>query len=182
MSTALMRLTTGAELTELDTMIMAEMADEQTAFDVDLPRIKIAPGGIGQFQIGDDVAKSFTAIVAISQKVRGYWPRKESGAAPPVCSSNDSIFGIFNANLSQGEFESAASAPMPHPAIPLLSRKQPLPDGWECAHCPMAQWGSAHQGGAGRSQACKLMVRLLVIVDGYRLPAIMSLPPTSLTP
>lgn len=184
MSTALTRLTTtAAELTQLDAMIAAEMAEEATAFDVDLPRIRIAPGGVGQFQLGEDMAKSFTAIVAISQKVRGYWPKKETGSAPPLCSSVDSIVGLFNPNPSEEEFKAAASAHMLHPAIELLSHKDArLPEAWECAHCPLSQWGSAHQNGAQKGQACKAMARLLLVVDGYKLPAVMSLPPTSLKP
>lgn len=184
MSSALMRLTSNtAELTQLDAMIAAEMAEETTAFDVDLPRIRIAPGGVGQFQVGDEMKRTFSAIVAISQKVRGYWPQKETGSAPPLCSSVDSVIGLFNANPSQGAFEAAAAAHMPHPAVELLSHKgAALPDGWECVHCPLAQWGSAHQNGVQKGQACKLMVRLLLVVDGYKLPAVMSLPPTSLKP
>ena len=47
-------------------------------------RVKVAPGGIGQSLLGDDTAKTFTAIVALSQKIRGYWPASGTGA-PPRC-------------------------------------------------------------------------------------------------
>ncbi len=40
----------------------------------------------------------------------------------------------------------------------------------------MAQWGS----GNGRGQACKSLRRLIVLVEGWTMPAIMTLPPTSI--
>lgn len=181
MSTALMQLTsTGAELSELDALILAEMDEETTAFDIQLPRVKIAPGGTGFFALGDEMVRSFSAIVAVSQKVRGYWPQKETGSAPPMCSSNDSLTGVLNTKISDAEFKMASKAHWPHPAIPLMGKKNAeMPASWDCSTCPLAQWGSAHQNGQAAGQACKSMVRLLLLIDGWALPAIMNLPPTS---
>ena len=47
-----------------------------------------------------------------------------------------------------------------------------------CAECPYAQFGS--KGADKKGQACKLMRRLFLIEKGSYLPAVVSLPPTSL--
>lgn len=46
---------------------------------------------------------------------------------------------------------------------------------YACNRCPLAQWGTA----SGRGQACKSLRRLLIWVDGWTMPAILTLPPTS---
>ena len=54
---------------------------------------------------------------------------------------------------------------------------------FDCATCPLAQWGSVHQGGVmGKGQACKTLRRLVVLVDGWAQPALLTLPPTSVKP
>lgn len=178
---ALVALTGATQLTEIEQMVLDEMAQDKAAFDLQPARIKIAPGGIGQFLLGDETVKSFTAIVALSQKIRGYWPDSGTGQAP-LCSSPDGSRGIFNPEPSDDQFKAAASARTPHPGIVALTNNQPLSETYACATCPMNQWGSEHQrrGGQGKGRACKEMRRLLLFVDGRALPALMSLPPTSI--
>lgn len=167
-------------LTEIEQMILAEMQEDVGAFKPSLARIKIAPGGIGQFLMGDETVKSFTGIVALSQIIRGYWPGSGTGDAP-LCSSPNGLQGIF-AEPTDKQFGEATKARRPHPGIIALSEQRPLPDAFDCATCPLNEWGSEHQrrGGKGKGKACKEMRRLLVIPDGWALPAIMSLPPTSI--
>lgn len=182
-STSLMTLTGNAvALTEAEVAILAELQDEGNAYDMQPARVKVAPGGIGQFLMGDETARSFNAIVAISQKIRGYWPASGTGA-PPLCQSPDGTHGLFNADPDQSEFEAATKAPYPHPGIIALSQKQPAQTIYDCLRCPLNQWGSEHQrrgGNGGKGKACKEMRRLLLLIDGYALPAVMSLPPTSI--
>jgi hypothetical protein len=183
MSNELLRLTGGdAKLTEAQALILAELADEQNAFEMQPARVKIAPGGIGQFLLNDDTAKTFTAIVPISQINRGFWASAEkdkSGA--PFCSSTDGVHGILAAEITEYDFSNAAKARVPHAAIPLISAGvDPLPVQYPCATCPMNQWGSVYQKGDGRGKACKEMRRLLLAIDGWALPAILVLPPTSI--
>lgn len=181
-STALTTLTTnGDQLTEQEAMILAEMQDDAAAFDLQPARVRIAPGGVGQFVMGDEMVKSFTAIVAISQKIRGYWPDQGTGS-PPLCSSPDGNRGYFDPDLSDTQFEAASGTSAPHPGIVLLSNKETLPESFACHRCPMSAWGSEHQrrGGNGKGKACKEMRRLLLLIDGWTLPALMSLPPTSI--
>lgn len=180
-STALIQLNGETALTELDAAILAELADEGNAYDVQFPRVKIAPGGVGQFQVGDKFEKSFTAIVALSQKIRGYWPAKGLGT-PPLCSSPDGVHGVFNSDPSAAENEAAMKAPFTHPGVILLNEKRDMPPAFDCGRCPLNQWGSEHQrdGKAGKGKGCKEMRRLLVLVDGFALPALFNLPPTSI--
>ena len=182
MTNAIMKLQQGPELTELERLIQAEQAQDGVAFDLQPERVKIAPGGIGQYLIGDgETAKTFTAIVAISQKIRGYWPGSGTGSAP-LCSSPDGARGLFAQDPLDSQIQDALTARNPHPAIRLMDAKQPLPDTFGCATCPLNQWGSEHQrrGGEGRGKGCKEMRRLLLLIDGWALPALMSLPPTSI--
>lgn len=178
---ALIKLQGGdIELSDAERLILAEMEQDEAAYDLQPARVKIAPGGIGQFILGDETAKSFTAIVALSQKIRGYWPDSGTGSAP-LCSSPDGTHGIFTEPTDE-QWKAAGSTKTPHPAIPLLNENKPLPDTFACVTCPMNQWGSEHQrrGGAGKGKACKEMRRLLLLIEGWSAPAIMSLPPTSL--
>jgi hypothetical protein len=168
------------QLTDAESLILSEMQDDTAAFDMQPTRIKVAPGGIGQFLMGDDTAKGFTAVVAISQKIRGYWPEAGTGQAP-VCSSPDGSRGFFDNAISDERFRAAITAPHPHPAIVLMDQNKPSPDFFDCATCPLNQWGSEHQRRAGgKGKGCKEMRRLLLLIDGWALPAILALPPTSI--
>ncbi len=50
--------------------------------------------------------------------------------------------------------------------------------GGECAACPLAEWDSAPDGGAG--QACKQTKQLFMLRGESMLPEVVSIPPTSL--
>ena len=181
-NTALMTLTAkSAELTEQEALILAEIQDDSDAFDMQPARVKIAPGGIGKFLLGEDTEKSFTAIVALSQKIRGYWPDQGTGN-PPLCSSPDGNRGYFDPEPTKAQFEAASGTTAPHPGIVLLTNNEALPESFSCNRCPMNVWGSEHQrrGGNGKGKACKTMRRLLLLIDDWTLPALMSLPPTSI--
>ncbi len=170
---------TDLQLSEAEELILREMQEDTNAFDLQPPRVKIAPGGIGQFLLGDETAKSFVAVVALSQKVRGYWPEAGVGTAP-LCSSPDGVTGYFNIHADETQNSAGIQASRPHPAlVQMLEGNQPNVE-WECALCPMNQWGSEHQRGEGRGKACKEMRRLLLLIDGWTIPALMSLPPTSI--
>lgn len=170
-----------AELSEIEQMLLEEMQDDTAAFDMQPVKVKIAPGGIGQFLLGDSTDKSFVAVVAISQKIRGYWPETGTGSAP-ICSSPDGSAGFFDAEIPNERFEAASKARHPHPGIIALTEKKPLPESIACASCPMNQWDSEHQrrDGKGKGKACKEMRRLLLLIDGYAMPAVLALPPTSI--
>ena len=172
-SNALMALNGSAELTELEQQILAEIDSEETAFDYIPTRIKFPSGGMAAFSTNDgDILKPpFTAIVAVSQKARAWWPMKDTQGTPPLCASPDGVNGYFNI-ADQEQQRAAAAMPIRHPAINMMNGAA---GPHTCATCPLAQWGS----GEGRGQACKSLVRLILLVEGWSMPAIMTVPPTS---
>lgn len=177
MTNALMALTGPKnELTELEQAILAEMeADGGQGFDYIPTRIKFPSGGLMAFSTndGDIIKPPFTAIVAVAQKARAFWPDKETQGMPPLCASPDGLNGAFDTGAEE-QIKSALALPFRHPALDMLdpvAARGPH----SCAACPLAQWGS----GAGRGQMCKALRRLVILVEGWSMPAIVTLPPTS---
>ena len=160
------------ELSDLERAILAETQADENAFDYIPTRIKFPSGNVNAFTTndGDTLKSPFTAIIAVSQKARAFWPNKETQGMPPLCASPDGMSGWFDVESEQAQ--DAAMLPVKHPALHKLAEGQ---GPWECAKCPLAQWGS----GEGRGQACKVLRRLIVLVDGWSMPAIMTVPPTS---
>lgn len=171
----------GAGLSEVEAMILAESAGEEQAFKTIPTKLTIAPGGIGAFATQDgETMKSITGVVAVSQIARAYWPEKSS-KRPPLCSSHDGVTGTLNQKPEAEQVRAAAGAATPHEAIRLFDAGEAVPPTFSCAACPMSQWGSAHQDNkASNSQACKELRRLVVLVDGWTQPALLTLPPTSI--
>lgn len=169
------------ELSELEMMILEEAALDAAAFDPIPTKITIAPGGINAFKASSgEVLPELNAIIAISQKARAYWPEKGSGS-PPLCASLDSSAGSFNVDAPDLQLKAATSARDPHIAIRLLDAGKPVPAAFDCATCPLNKWGSIHQGNQqGKGKACKELRRLVILVDGWMQPALLTLPPTSI--
>lgn len=169
------------ELSDLDRVLMDEAAQDDSAFDMIPTRVKISPGGINAFSTTDgEIMKTFSAIAVISQKARAYWPDKGTGQ-PPMCASQDGSRGIVAPEITDAHYRAAITAREPHPVIRLMDADKPIPQFFDCVTCPLSQWGSVHQGGSsGKSQACKSLRRLVVLVEGWTQPALLTLPPTSL--
>lgn len=170
--TTTLALNSKQEIGELEQAVLAEMQDEANAFDYIPTRIKFPSGNVDAFTTNDgDVLKPpFTAIIAVSQKARAFWPNKETQGMPPLCASPDGVTGWFD--TASDQVQDATVLPVKHPA---LSKPTEGQGPWACAKCPLAEWGS----GDGRGQACKALRRLIVLVDGWTMPAIMTVPPTS---
>lgn len=181
MTNALAVLNTGKlALSKLEQAILEEAASDTSAYDPIPTRLTISPGGTNIIMTSDGEAlKNLTGIIVISQKARAYWPEKGSGT-PPLCSSPDGAHGYLAPEPTDAQWRAAANARQPHAALPLLDSGAALPPAFACANCPLSQFGSAHQGGSGRSQACKSMRRLVIMVDGWAQPALFTLPPTSI--
>lgn len=182
MSNALATLSNNKiQMSEVDRLLMAEAQQEAAAFDFVPPRLKIAPGGTNVFQTDDgDVLKNFTGVILISQKARAYWPGKGSGQAP-LCSSFDGSHGVLSLTPPNEQVTDALRARKPHPGVELLVHQDAVfPDFFDCAACPLSQWGSNHQGGNSKGQACKALRRLVVKLDDWDIPALLTLPPTSI--
>lgn len=175
MSNALVTLNGAGALTPLQEAILQEMDSEQNAFDYIPTRIKFPSGDVKAFVTndGDMLKPPFTAIIAVAQKARAWWPGKDTAGQPPLCSSPDGVQGLFNFE-QDGQTYDASLLPVQHPALAHQGAAMRGP--WACVECPLSQWGS---GGAGRGQSCKSLRRLIVLVEGWSMPAIMTVPPTS---
>ena len=165
----------GAALTPMQAAVLAEMeADNGGAYDYKPTRIKFPSGGMTVFSVDDtDTLKPpVKAIIAVSQKARAFWPAKDTAGQPPLCSSPDGTVGAFDPTSDQ--VQAAAGLAFRHPALDALDDSDAVGP-WNCVECPLNQWGS----GNGRGKACKDLRRLIVLVEGWTMPAILTLPPTS---
>lgn len=147
--------------------------EERNAFDFLPTRIEMPSGGLKVFTLSDgDTLQPFTGVIAVSQKARAYWPDKETQGLPPLCSSPDGVGGWFNEQPDDSQIKAAKQAPYPHIALDYIYQDR---GPHACERCPLSAWGS----GEGRGQACKTLRRLLVLVDSWSMPALLTLPPTS---
>src|SRR5690606_13127389 len=137
MTTAITKIQTGVQLTELELMIMEEAEQEQNAFDMIPTRLTIAPGGINQFSTPDgETMQEVMAIVAVSQKAPAYWPRS-GGDQAPLCTSADGVHGNFAIAPTKGQLQDAINHRAVHPAIRLYDEQKPFPDFFHCASGPL---------------------------------------------
>ena len=122
---------------------------------LDLPRIKVAPGGVLNFivqtQAGEELVKKLEGIVVAYRTGRVYWKSRAVGKKPPDCSSIDGFTG-------KGD------------------------PGGICAKCPFALFGSGFKqdGTPSTGQACKEIRQLLFLMKGEMLPHLLNVPPTSI--
>jgi hypothetical protein len=177
MSNSLILRPTG-EMTETQAAMLAEMDAEGLAGFTFKP-LKISlplGGGTSAFTLSDgDMLKApAKMIVAVAQRKRSYYPGKDVSNVPPLCASADDVTGRFDPNSEQVKL--ALASPVRHPALGTLDPARAIGP-WQCIACPLAQWESSADG--GRGQACKVRRALLVIVQGWSMPAILSLPPAS---
>ena len=170
----------GAALTPMQAAVLAELeADKGGAYDYIPTRIKFPSGGMMAFSVDDtDTLKPpVKAIIAVSQKARAFWPAKDTAGQPPLCSSPDGVAGMFDAKSEQVKAALAYPPKYRHPGLAIID-----PDAargpWDCLNCPLSLWESAGEGQRGK--ACKDLRRLVVLVEGWNMPAIMTLPPTSI--
>jgi len=181
MTTSLILRPTG-ELTETQAAMLAELDREGDAgFDFRPIKLKFPTGGTtAAFNLSDDdmLKVPVEMIVAVAQKTRGYWPTvngKKVLGKTPVCESLDGVSGYFD--VASEQVQAALGMTVRHPALSVVDETQ-VSGPWDCKTCPLSEWGSVGDG--NRGQACKSMRRLLVIVKGWAMPALLTLPPTSI--
>jgi hypothetical protein len=121
--------------------------------DVDLPRIRISAGNTPRWIVptleGEDTLDRITGVISFARDTRIYYR---------------AAFGKGNGNLPPDCSSSDG----------ITGQGKP---GGECSRCPLAEFGSAEEGGG---QACRQVKQLFVLRDELLLPDIVSLPPTSL--
>jgi len=169
------------ELSETAAAMLAEMeAEGDAGFDFQPLRLKFPTGGVTNAFVlsdGETLKAPVEMIVVAAQRARAYWPSKKTLGKAPLCSAPDGVTGHFDiASVDQIKIADAARSGARHPA--LLAEPDDAAGPWACDTCPLSQWGSV--GDDGRGQACKAMRRLLVVVKGWAMPAILTLPPTSI--
>lgn len=155
-------------------LVAREMREDEHAHAYKFVPTRIAmPSGKPpyQFSDGETMFTDFKAVIAVGQMARAYFPSKDLMGRPPICSSNDGIVGHMTDNITP-EMKAAAMEQTPrHPGL-----RQGEGKVWACRDCPLSQWGSSANGG----QACKDLRRLLLLIEGWDLPVILTLPPTSI--
>lgn len=149
-----------AVLTEVDDAQLDALLEQEINNVMQMGGFDYRPGKIGIMHrekkfISTDgqTANSLTGTIVYFHKARGYW--QEEGQQVPTCSSMDGVTGIRRITEDGSETEIV-----------------------NCVNCPYNQFGSDPKGGAGK--ACKEMRRLFVVEKDSILPAILSVPPTSL--
>jgi hypothetical protein len=164
-------------LTEAELLMMEEAAAEAVpSYRLVPPRIKMAGGGLPVWVNSDsgETMKEFDGIAVLSQITRGLWTTDSLGN-PPLCSSPNGIHGYFSADPDEAQLDAAMRLTAIHTAI-----RETDPDAmvgpWECSACPMNRFGT---GKDGRGKACNEMRRIIILVDGWSTPAILTLPTMS---
>lgn len=107
-------------------------------------------------------------VVVHKQRIRGMWNKDDV----LVCSSLDCITGT-----ERDEEGRAIVTGTDGTGNPVYKKRA-------CSSCPWNEWGSATDdaGNRRRGKACKEQRRIYMMVPGYQLPIVLTLPPTSITP
>lgn len=155
---------------DLDTVaefIESNLAGQEVT-EFDLTRLSVPSGKAQKYRWevptldGSDVVDEIQGIIVSQKPSRGYWPLSiddGGGNNPPVCASADGKIGY-------GKQWATKADPDP----------EGEPVALKCSECPNARFGSD----GGRGQACKQSTSLFVIMETGFLPAVVSVPPTSL--
>lgn len=165
---------------EVAAMLADEFADEQDAFDFQPGRLKFPSGGMtAGFPTadGDMQAAPVNAVIMMAQKARAFWPRlsdNDNTGGPPLCSSPNARHGYFNADDAE-QVNKAMQLERVHPALPMLDGDIDLSvHGFNCKACPLSKYID------GEMTPCKELRRLLILIEGQRLPVILSVPTASI--
>lgn len=126
----------------------------------DLEQLRIPAGGGTTWEFSDVPVKEFVGVIVGNKMGRAFWKEEYvGGSTPPDCRSDDCIRGIGNPGGDCTTYREGQAIP--------------------ADACPYAQWGSDAKGGKG--QACKCGRLLLIVTPGSILPAVLRIPPTSLS-
>lgn len=177
----------GGEMTkldELDQLFLSDVGDTSMAYDFKPTRLTAAAGGAKMFQDsdGNSIPAPLNGYIIDAVKTRAYWPVKD-GNKIPFCSSIGAVHGQVNLSYTDADLAGAAQAVTPHPALIAIDQGREPASQYNCAGCPMAEFGSAYQdGGVSGGQACKAKVQLLVLPEGWFQPALLSVSTMSIKP
>jgi hypothetical protein len=157
-----------SDLDEVAALIEENLGGQEVT-EFDLTRLSVPSGKAAKYRWelptleGSDVVDEVSGIIVSQKASRGYWPLSidaGGGGNPPVCSSPDGRIGF-------GKQWATKADPDP----------EGEPVALKCADCPLSKFGTDEQG---RGQACKQSSSLFLIMETGFLPAVVSVPPTSL--
>lgn len=105
-------------------------------------------------------------VVVHKQQIRGLWNKDDV----LICSSLDCVTGDECDDEGRSIVTGTDASGNP------IFKKRP------CSSCPQNEWGSAvdDAGNRRRGKACKEQRRVFLMVPGYQLPIVVTLPPTSI--
>lgn len=133
---------------------------------------------------GQKVTK-LTGVVLAEVLAAALWVEKfgKGDDRLPFCSSLDGVTGKVNVAATQRTvdvatkiYRSKSYAQFAHPVIPFWENNQPYPETFQCATCPLNQFGTARYYGAdedSQAKACQESRLLLVALDGWFAPVIL---------
>ena len=161
---------TEEEKHELALILAEDIAQQQTqqGFNFKPQRVKINKDSQTFVDPLGNGIDELRGVVVHKQRVRGMWNQDDV----MVCSSLDCVIGIEKDDEGRAIVTGTDSAGNP------VYKKRP------CSTCPWNEWGSATDdaGNRRRGKACKEQRRVFMMVPGYQLPIVLTLPPTSITP
>jgi hypothetical protein len=141
----------GQEVTEFDLKRISVPSGKATKYRWELPTLE-----------GSEAVDEITGIIVFQKQTRQFWPRSiddGGGNVPPSCSSPDGKVGFGKQWATKDDIDPPGE-----------------PRQLDCKACPKSQFGSD----GGRGQACKQSASLFLLMETGFLPAVVSVPPTSL--
>ncbi len=162
-----------------DMLLAAGGGQRISPFDLDVVKI---PSGQGaafwtvQTLDGEMTTPALEGIVIMQRTIRSYWSKgmeESGGGSPPDCSSHDGVTGI--------------GLPAGHPDLDIdtmevrfsQSGEEIRRGRFDCARCPLAEFGSDARG---RGQACKQNLLLFLLTPESVIPTVIKVPPSSIKP
>ena len=142
----------------------AEREDGDAAYQVRPPRWKlVAAAQSFQQNLTEEIVPKINAVIIASRITRTLWSGEEGETRAPICTSKDGREGVVQ--------DHDAFVNMIPEGVD-MNIFDPIP----CHRCPFNQWGS---GKAGRGKLCKETRNLLLMPEGAGMPALLSVPPSS---
>jgi len=152
-------------MSEADIQALAEFYRQELeltsqGFDFQPTRYKINKDSCTFVDPFGNSVDELKGVIVFKHKARALWPR-ESESNIPACSSMDGVTGQLS---DEGR------------------EQLKIPNGQTCATCPFNQWGSGTDelGNPTKGKACKEMRRIFLLIEGQGMPAMVTLPPTSI--
>lgn len=145
----------------------AAMQQTQQGFNFKPQRVKINKDSQTFVDPLGNGLDELRGVVVHKQKIRGLWNKDDV----LVCSSLDCITGTERDEEGRPIVTGTDTN-----GNPIYKKRA-------CSSCPWNEWGSAvdESGQRRKGKACKEQRRIFMMVPGYQLPIVLTLPPTSIT-